>query len=364
MIKLARNLLFPKGPIFLVHFVTNRCNANCAHCFIFSQKISPRFLGKELTLKEIEKGVSSLSSSLINVSLTGGEPFLRKDLVEIVNLYAQKAGLKSINISTNGSLPLKIRNSVKQMLKQNPETNLTVSLSIDNLGKKHDQNRRFPGLFERVLKTYRLLEALKSPKLAVSFNLTVTGKNENDLEKIFQFLTKRLGAKGVTSTAVRFGRGASKTNFNVKNYAFLNQMIDQGFLKNQLAGFQGFKGADFYNAKNILLRQAVEKTLREKCLLTSCQAGRLAAVLHANGDVYPCELLDRKIGNIADFDYSFPRLWESKKAQESRRFIRDSGCFCTYECFWGVNFLVNPKFYPAILENYLKIKVAKRKHGA
>ncbi len=364
MSKLAKNIFFPRGPIFLVHFITNRCNASCAHCFIFQKKISPRYLGKELTLEEIERVVCSLSSSLINVSLTGGEPFLRNDLVKIVNLYAQKAGVKSINISTNGSLPLKIKESVWQMLRQNPETNFTVSLSIDHLGKKHDQNRKFPGLFNYLLKTYRLLEELKSSKLAVSFNLTVTGKNENDLEEIFKFLTGRLGARGITSTAVRFGHGASKTSFKVKNYAFLNRMIDQGFLKNQLAGFQGFKGADFYNAKNILLRQVVEKTLRKKCPLTSCQAGRLAAVLHANGDVYPCELLDRKIGNLAKFDFNFPRLWQSKKTQEIRCFIRDSGCFCTYECFWGVNFLADPKFYPAILKNYLKIKVARWKHGA
>ncbi len=358
MSKLARNLLFPKGPIFLVHFVTNRCNANCAHCFIFSQKISPRYLGKELTLKEIEKTTMSLAGSLVNVSLTGGEPFLREDLVKIVNLYVQKAGVNSINISSNGSLPLKIREAVSQMLEQNPETNLTVSLSIDHLGKKHDQNRKFPGLFELLLKTYCLLEALKSPKLAVSFNLTVTDKNENDLEEIFKFLTKKLGARGITSTAVRFGRGASKTSFKVKNYAFLNQMINQGFLSGQLLGLKGFRGADFYNAKNMLLKESVEKVLRQKRFLTPCRAGELAAVLQANGDVYPCELLDKKIGNIADFDYNFPRLWQSEKAKKVRLFIRESKCFCTYECFWGVNFLKNPRFYPQLLRHYLKIKKA------
>jgi len=359
MTKLAKNIFLPRGPIFLVHFVTNRCNASCAHCFIFQKKISPRYLGEELTLEEIEKIVTSLSSSLVNASLTGGEPFLRSDLVKIVNLYAQKAGVKSINISTNASLPLKIRDSASQMLKQNPETNFSISLSIDHLGKKHDQNRKFPGLFKRLLKTYRLLKKLRSEKLVVNFNLTVMDKNENDLEEIFQFLTKKLGARSISSTALRFSRQASRTGFKVENYALLNRLIDQGFLNGQLDGLRGFWGADFYNAKNILLQEAVEKTLREKRFLTPCQAGRLAAVLQANGDVYPCELLDRKIGNLAEFDFNFPRLWQSKKAQKIRHFIRDSRCFCTYECFWGVNFLANPRFYPPILKNYLKIKMAK-----
>jgi len=361
MTKLAKNIFFPRGPILLIHFVTNRCNASCAHCFIFQEKISSRYLGEELPLEKIEKVVTSLSSSLVNVSLTGGEPFLRNDLVEIVNFYAQKAGVNSINITTNASLPLKIKDLVSQMLKQNPETNFSISLSIDHLGEKHDQNRKFPGLFKRLLKTYRLLKKIKSKRLTVGFNLTVTEKNESDLEEIFQFLTEELGVKNISLTAVRFGRGVSKTGFKVENYAFSNQLIKEGFFSGQLEGFRGFRGADFFNAKNILLQETVEKTLREKRFLIPCQAGRLAAVLHANGDVYPCELLDKKIGNLVDFDFDFPRLWQSKKAKKIRPFIRDSRCFCTYECFWGVNFLANPRFYPPIFKNYLKIKMAKLK---
>lgn len=363
MFKLIKNLFlpFPRNPIYLIHFVTNRCNARCLHCFVFQEKTNPRYLGKELSLDEIEKIATSLSFSLVNVSLTGGEPFLRNDLVKIVNLYAQKACVNSINIATNGSLPLRIKDSVSQMLKQNPETNFSISLSIDHLGEKHDQNRRFPGLFKRLLKTYRLLKRLKSEKLTINFNLTVMDKNENDLEKIFEFLTKELGAKSISSTALRFSRQVSKTGFEVENYAFLNQLIDQDFLNGQLDGFCGFWGADLINAKNILLREIIEKTLWEKRFLTPCQAGRLAAVLHANGDVYPCELLDRKIGNLAEFDFNFPRLWQSKKAQQIRHLIRDSRCFCTHECFWGVNLLTTPRFYPPILKNYLKIKMAKWK---
>lgn len=365
MIKFIKNILSsnPKGPVYLIHFITNKCNAHCAHCFIFQKTAGNRYLGKELSLGEIKKISASLSPALYHVNLTGGEPFLRNDLVEIVNLYAQEAKVGSVQITTNGSLPLRIKDYVSQMLQQNPKTNLSISISIDNLGEKHDQNRRFPGLFKKILKTHQLLKELKAKKLTINFNLTITDQNQNDLAKIFEFLIKKLQVKSFSSTALRVKRQDPKVRFDLQKYARLNQLINQALLKGQLSGFRGFPGADFVNAKNVLQRKLVEKTLKDKCFIAPCQAGKLVAVLHANGDVYPCELLSQKIGNLSEFDFAFPKLWRSKKARTIRQFIKKSHCFCTHECFWGVNLLSGAKFYPKIFKDYFEIKINQLKHA-
>jgi hypothetical protein len=82
--------------------------------------------------------------------------------------------------------------------------------------------------------------------------------------------------------------------------------------------------------------------------------------MFANGDIYPCELLiDRKLGNVRDSGYDFKKIWYGKKADEARRFIRDTKCFCTYECFLTVNILFNPRMMPRILKEWGSLKLRR-----
>jgi hypothetical protein len=79
--------------------------------------------------------------------------------------------------------------------------------------------------------------------------------------------------------------------------------------------------------------------------------------MFANGDILPCELLiDRKLGNVRETGYDFKKVWFSKEADEARRFIRETKCFCTYECFLTVNILFNPRMMPKILKEWGSLK--------
>ena len=92
------NLQFRKNePISLVHFVTNRCNARCSFCFIDFD--NPKTFQGELTIEEIEKLTKNLGKSLLNVNLTGGEPFARKDLIDIAKSYLKNSTVQSIYIN-------------------------------------------------------------------------------------------------------------------------------------------------------------------------------------------------------------------------------------------------------------------------
>ena len=86
LVRVLKNVHFAKNePISLVHFLTNRCNARCSFCFIDFD--DPNTFKGELTLGEIEKLTKTLGKSLLNVNLTGGEPFARKDIIDIAKLY-------------------------------------------------------------------------------------------------------------------------------------------------------------------------------------------------------------------------------------------------------------------------------------
>ena len=104
------NVYFKKTePISIVHFLTNRCNARCSFCFIDFD--DPNTFKNELSLKEIDELTKSLGNSLLNVNLTGGEPFARKDIIEIAKLYIKNTTIQSMYVTTNGSLQL-LRNFI------------------------------------------------------------------------------------------------------------------------------------------------------------------------------------------------------------------------------------------------------------
>ena len=84
-------------PVSLVHFVTNRCNARCSFCFIDFE--NENIFNNELSIKEIDKLTKTFGKSLINVNLTGGEPFARKDLVDIAKMYCKNTSIATKLIS-------------------------------------------------------------------------------------------------------------------------------------------------------------------------------------------------------------------------------------------------------------------------
>ena len=98
-----QNVLLTKNePVSLVHFVTNRCNARCSFCFIDFD--NPDTFKSELSVDEIDKFTKTLGSSLLNVNITGGEPFARKELDEIAATYINNTTIQSEHSLCEGIL--------------------------------------------------------------------------------------------------------------------------------------------------------------------------------------------------------------------------------------------------------------------
>src|SRR5512146_3348809 len=99
--KFAPRILYKQGasPLYFVLFVTKNCNARCGHCLLGSHE---RHTG-ELTIDEIEK-VSRSMDDMLFFTPTGGEPFLRRDLSEIVKIFHRNNHVLNCGIPSNGSL--------------------------------------------------------------------------------------------------------------------------------------------------------------------------------------------------------------------------------------------------------------------
>jgi len=154
-LKYAKRMFYKRGasPLYFVYFVTENCNAFCKHCLLGQRT---ERVTDELTIDEIEK-VSASMGDMLFFTPTGGEPFLRRDLPEIVKIFHINNHALNVGIPTNGSLTARVLRSVKTMLDENPDLDLHIDVSIDGLPELHDEIRGVPGLFNRAIETYQQL---------------------------------------------------------------------------------------------------------------------------------------------------------------------------------------------------------------
>ena len=172
LIRVLKNINFTKNePVSVVHFLTNRCNARCSFCFIDFD--DPNTFKGELTLEEIEKLTKSFGKSLLNVNLMGGEPFARKDIIDIAKLYILNSTIQSIYVTTNASLPDRIENFVKEITNFKDSIELTFQISIDDFPEKHNKVRKIDNLFENCIDSYFRLNKFSSENVNPVVSLTI-----------------------------------------------------------------------------------------------------------------------------------------------------------------------------------------------
>ncbi|MCD7780724.1 MAG: radical SAM protein [Candidatus Gastranaerophilales bacterium] len=340
-----------KYPVSLIHFVTQRCNAKCPHCFIDFENTY-----EELNLEQIEKIASTTGPCLRNIALTGGEPFIRDDFFEIANIWYKNSSAQSVSVTTNGSMPSKIENFAKKAVLN--EIPVSFFFSYDFIEDKHSQYRNLKNLHLNVKESYKIIKSF-SPKLNATFQITLNPDNYESAFETYQYMRDVLKISNINCTMIR-GEKASKIEDKIKSnisqkYEKIEKQINRDFDTNKLSGFSDKSlTAVLLNAKNKMLWKYVLKTFKENKYISPCRAGSLFGVIYSNGQLMPCEILNSKIGNLKDFDYNFLALWFSENAKQIRNYIKSSNCYCTFECSWIVNIFSSPQFYPELFYNIVK----------
>lgn len=344
-------LILHKYPVYLIQFVTERCNARCPHCFVDFKTAE-----NELKLEQIEKIAKTSGKCLRNIALTGGEPFIRDDLFEIANIWKQNSGAKSISITTNGSMPEKIETFSKQAI----EHNMPVSFffSYDFIEEKHSEYRRLKDLHLKVKESYNIIKSY-GKNLNATFSITLTPENVDSAFETYIYMRDILKIQNINCAMIR-GKNAEKLDINTRAklaevYKKIQTQRSLDFDKGYIQGFNNDSLTSILlNAKNKMLWKYILKTFVERKYISPCSAGSLFGIIYSNGNIAPCELLDSKIANLKDFDYDFMKCWTSQNADKIRKDIQCSKCFCTFECSWLVNIFSSPRYFPEITYNILR----------
>ncbi len=350
---LLNSYVLKKEPISLIHFITNRCNARCKHCFIDFDH--PDIFKNELTLEEIKKLTKSFGKSLFNINITGGEPFLRRDIFEIVKAYFMNAGINSVYITTNGMYTKWTKEFIDKFIESGIKGNLIFSFSIDNFEEGHDENRRVKGLYGNVMKTYHLVKNYNKPNIMANVAITVTDHNYDKVIEFYHYLKKEKGITSITAIAMREEGVVKKISLELKKkiheaYSALTKLIREDIFNNNIEGYKRGLQGTLMNAKNIIVNENIRNTYLNKKYISHCPAGALFGVIGAKGEVYPCEILNRHLGNLRDYDMNFMELWKNKATKDTKKFIKDIDCNCTYECAWSINVISNKKYIPKLIK--------------
>jgi MoaA/NifB/PqqE/SkfB family radical SAM enzyme len=350
------SIFWKKRPIHLTFFLTRRCNARCPFCFYLKTDANSVAQDTELSLNEIEK-ISRSMDSLLWLAFSGGEIYLREDLVEISRIFYRNNRPAIMLFPTNGLLPEVIKDRTEQILKQCPQSIVAVKLSMDGLYLDHDALRNTPGSFEKTMATYHLLKGLPEayPNFELGVNTVFCSENQEKMDEIIDFVNSMEGIKTHTISLIRGNLSESRfKNIDYRKYSHAIERLENN-LKASLSSIYRFKGAKIKAAQDILQRRLINRTMLDQKRLIPCYAGRLNLVLSENGDVSPCEILTETFGNVRDHDYNIRKVVQSDNAKKIIDSIMNKKCYCTHECYFITNILFNPALYPALAREYIQL---------
>lgn len=294
--------------------ITRTCNLRCVHCY--SDSNAMQYPG-ELTWEQMQDVVEDLADYQVpSLLLSGGEPMIHQRFFDLVSL-ASKAGLK-LTISTNGTL---ITPEKAALLK---EANVAyVGISLDGIGKIHDEFRRKEGAFDAAVRGFRNCHAVGQK---TGLRLTLTRHNVENIDRILDFIEEQEIQRVCFYHLVPAGRGSELQVLSAaESRGAIDTLISrveswhaQGIDRELLTVTQPADGA------YLLVRMQNENhpNLEEARRLLSWNgggansSGRGIANIDTQGNVHPDQFWqDVTLGNVKRTPFS--RIWEGGNAESA-----------------------------------------------
>ena len=282
--------------------VTYRCNARCTMCNRYKAPSKPE---EEISLETIKK-----LPPMYFTNITGGEPFIRQDLPDIVRELYKKSD--RIVISTNGFFTDRIIKLCEEF------PNIGIRISIEGLEQTNNEIRGLPDGFNRGYTTLQKLVEMKHPD--VGFGMTVQDKNAPDLVPLYK-KSEELGMEFATASLHN-----SFYFVEAKNIIHDRLMVAQNFedlineLLNSNSPKKWFRAYFNHGLINYIFGQK---------RLLPCDMSFDTFFIDPYGDVMPCNgTKDKEVmGNLNN--QTWDELWNSKQADEVRKKVRccDRNCW-------------------------------------
>lgn len=318
-------------------------------CFNW-ENIENRKNRQELSIQEISK-IADGFNKLHSLIISGGEPFMRQDVSDIISEFHKRLGIRHVSIPTNlfcNDAPEKIRS----IAIKHPGIFFRILISLDDIGEDHDVIRGHKGGFKKLMWNYERLRVYKKNLGNLSLNVATvfTSYNAEKMTHILDFS----GGLDIDDIKLIYVRGDTREHeakdVTPEQYEYCVKYAEKIIIKkNRTKSLYN----NVFSSASLVAKELISESLIKKQQVLHCNAGSRFVVISETGEVFPCETLGQKLGNLRQYEYSISSIMKSGKAQKVMRFINDGKCSCTMDCNTISNVIYSPSVYLRVLKKLL-----------
>jgi len=332
-----KRLGYPKMlPIFLTLSMNDWCNSRCKTCNIWKNDPKEK-INEQLSVSEYERIFRNYGRTYW-ITITGGEPFLREDLAETIRVLDKKTRPEIISIATNATVPGKIFSATKEILHECKKMRLIVNVSLDGIGRQHDEIRGMSGSFEKAKETVLKLKKINDERLTVGTNTVISRFNAGCSQKIFKYIAENLRPDSIIAELAENRAKLYNDSLNIapkeseykKSLLFLLDFLERERRKRKVSDIVRILRIEFY--KHLINNYPLENF-----------EGIASAYIMHNGEVWTSYSKPYIIGNLREVNYNLSKLWFSDKAREFRKTMDSKAYKTSLANAFYTNAICNPK---------------------
>ena len=325
--------------------ITYKCDSKCKTCYIWKQKVDTK---KEIKLEEFKKIIKNVKDDVIVLILSGGQPILREDFSGFIKIASDMCkNLYQINIDINGLNSNLIKERISKALDTcSKDINFVVVVSLDGLGKVHDDIRGIFKAYEKTLKTIKVLKDLQKnyKNLKVEIQLIISKFNIYHIKEFLENISE-LGINVHSSFALEGDVFKNiNSNIEVKYDKNLEELIKYLYKRIKLISMYNFIERIFLKLHLIYFRENIQ--------ILPCYASYSSITIDNNCNIKICDT-HPKINSLKKFDYDIKTALKDDNLKFKRKEVKNNGCSCMIDCEFFLSVIQN---FPLALYKYINAK--------
>ncbi len=335
--RVFKSLVFGQIPNYAIVYVDGRCNMHCSFCCYAamdarnSSNIMPADWGN--TFKR--------AKSLLHLTITGGEPFLRKDLTEIISEIIENSGVPRVSIKSNGFYLKRIKEYIPELIKKHKNTEFTLSISLDGPKDIHDKVRQFKGAYDKVVETVNTMEKYRKEK---NFFLRLASVLTTETKDFLPGLLDQTDNWPIDFHEVILVRDIPDDE-QLKLKEIYRQLSENQQKKSSKGWRKSINGKIF----DKLYKETIKRLDKHKNH-SPCVAGSRFVEIFPDGIVRGCEV--EKLWDISTIgkvekSKDIVDILNSKKAKDFSKIAKN--CSCTFECANAISTVYDTKNWPSLV---------------
>lgn len=343
-------------PVNLTFSVSYRCNSRCKTCNVWRKRV------QDFTLDEYEQTFRQLGHTPYWLTFSGGEPFLRSDLIDIVLASYQHCQPGIINIPTNGLLTDRIVSGVERLVREAKKSQIIINLSLDGIGEEHDRLRGVPGNYLKLRESYDRLQAIKASNLTIGIHSVISQHNIDNIIPLMQHVRQEWQPDSFITEIAEERVELDTIGLDITPAPDAYRQVAQDLIADIDAetadGVAGIAQAFRRHYYAVAVR-----TLQEQRQVLPCYAGIASGHIAPNGDVWTCCIRAEPIGNLRERSYDLGPIWRGAQADSLRASIRAGECFCPLANASYSSMLNDPQSLARVGWNFAQGRLRRLRRG-